>query len=371
MDNWRSALRSQQCDMDEKRVRDIMGGRHRGVTSSLLRAGAWAMSNPYGLLMRIRRGLYRLGLLPALKAGAAVISVGNLTTGGTGKTPMVAWVVGRLREMGREPAILTRGYKPAAGKSDEAELLWQMTGAPVVVNPDRVEGARAAVEAGADVLVLDDGFQHLRLARDLDIVLVDATNPFGYDHCLPRGLLREPPSALRDADAVVITRCDLVSEEQLGQLRRRLGRLARRGAGGADPPICLAAHLATGVADAVGRRFPPSALAGKKVCAFCGIGNPEGFFVTVARAGAVLAGKIALDDHAVYDPPALQRVSQVARDCQAEVLLTTAKDRVKIDRPGDLPLPLWTLLVSVGIVEGEKLLMNGLRAALGQKAPEA
>ena len=178
-------------------MREIMSGRRRGAGASLLRAALATVAGPYAGTMWLRRWMYRRALLPSRRAKVPVICIGNITTGGTGKTPMVAWVVGRLKAAGCNPAILTRGYRPAAGQSDEAELLKHLCDAPVVINGDRPAGAAQAVAGGADVLVMDDGFQHRRLRRDMDVVLIDATNPFGYGHCLPRGLLREGPSALR------------------------------------------------------------------------------------------------------------------------------------------------------------------------------
>ena len=345
--------------MSEQGLRDIMSGRRRGAAASAWRASAWAASGPYALMMGLRRRMYRRGVFGSRAVGAPVISVGNLTTGGTGKTPMVAWLVGQLKKAGRDPAILTRGYKARAGRADEAEMLFKQTGVPVIVNSDRVSGGLSAVEAGADVLVMDDGFQHRRLKRDLDIVLIDATNPLGYGHVLPRGMLRERPSALRDADVIVITRCDLVSAGELEALRDRLGRLARRA------EICLAGHVPTAVIAPAGRRAPASALAGKKVLAFCGIGNPDAFFETVARSGAEVVGRIAFDDHAAYGPPAAEKIASAAGEGGAEILVTTAKDRVKIEDPAALGAPLWTLEVAIGLTEGEALLIERVKKVLG------
>ena len=344
--------------MSEQGLRDIMSGRRRGLWAAALRAAAWAASKPYALAMALRRRLYRWGVFGSQAVGAPVISVGNLTTGGTGKTPMVAWLVGQLRKAGREVAILSRGYRARAGRADEAEMLFKQTGVPVVVNADRVSGGRSAVEAGADVLVMDDGFQHRRLKRDLDIVLIDATNPFGHGHVLPRGLLRERPSALRDAGVIVITRCDLVAAAEVEALRDRLGRLAPRA------EVCLAGHVPTAVIAPAGRRAPASALAGRKVLAVCGIGNPDAFFETVARSGAEVVGRIAFDDHAAYDAAAAARIASAAGNAGAEILVTTAKDRVRIEDPSALGAPLWTLEVAIGLTEGEGTLNERVNEVL-------
>ncbi len=345
--------------MDQVKARDILSGRRGGAAAVAFRALTWAASKPYGWLMRLRRWGYRAGLLPVRSARAPVICVGNVTTGGTGKTPMVAWIVERLKDHGRRPAILLRGYKATAGRSDEAELLRQTAGVAVIVNADRVAAAEAACADGADVLVMDDGFQHLRLGRDLDVVLIDATNPFGFGHCLPRGLLREPLSALRSAHALVITRSDQVEPEALADLRLRLARAAPNAA------VCTAVHELIGIIDPSGRRLPVSELAGTDVCAFCGIANPGGFFATLERAGARVLAKLTFDDHVAYDKAVLGRIARAVGDVAADVLATTAKDRVKIADPSGFTVPLWTVEVRMRVVEGQQQLLNAIMRAAG------
>ena len=341
--------------MDEHKAREIMGGAG-GLGPSLMRAGLLCASLPYSAAMRLRRWLYRRGVLPDRSAGAPVICVGNITAGGTGKTPMVAWVVGLLKDAGKTPAILTRGYKAVAGVSDEAELLKKLTGADVVVNGDRVAGAETAVAAGADVLVMDDGYQHRRLRRDLDIVLVDAANPFGFGHCLPRGLLREPPGALRDAGAVVITRSDAVAADALGRLVDRLRALAP------DCSVHAAVHRTTGAIDAGGLQHPAEALSGRKVLAFCGIATPESFFGAVEAAGADLAATLALPDHVDYTDAVAADIRKAARDAAADLLVTTQKDHVKLAGK-DLGPDVWQLAVEIAIVDGEAELGAKIEAA--------
>ena len=343
------------CEMDQQAMRQIMSGNRRGAGTSILRAVLKAASGPYAGVMRLRRWLYRRGLLARGRAGAPVICVGNITTGGTGKTPMVAWIVRKLKAGGRKPAILTRGYKAAGGESDEAELLRQQCGVPVIINADRLAGAAVAAE-GADVLVMDDGFQHRRLCRDLDIVLIDAMNPFGYGHCLPRGLLREGPSALRDADAIVITRSDSVADEELQELRQHLGRLAP----GAS--VHLAVHRPTNLISPDGRLLPPCALAGKKVFVFCGLGNPEAFFDTARRLGLELSGRCALDDHVRYDAATAEEICRRARRAGAQVLLTTRKDAQKALAAG-FSLPVWQMEVEIEITAGAAELIQELQSA--------
>ncbi len=346
---------------------DILNGRRRGVGASLLRGALTVASWPYSVAMRARRLAYRCGLLRTHKAAVPVICVGNITTGGTGKTPMVAWVVAHLKSAGMKPAILTRGYKAADGTSDEAQLLKQLTGVPVIVEADRRAGAEVAVAGGADVLVMDDGFQHRRLARDLDIVLIDATDPFGLGRCLPRGLLREPPAALAEAGAIVITRCDSVEPAQLELIRSRLGRYAPQAS------LHQAVHSAVDVLDAAGESVGPEALQSMRVLGFCGLGNPESFFDSIRKLGATVVATKAFDDHATYTPERLAMLGLLAETCEADVMLTTQKDAVKLVEVPAEPdetsaTPFWTLAVEMVVTKGADELTGLIDSTLADRA---
>jgi tetraacyldisaccharide 4'-kinase len=332
---------------------EILSGRRNGPAARSLRGALTVASYPYAGFMRLRRWGYRRGLLPSRRASAPVISVGNLTTGGTGKTPMVAWLCRRLTAMGRSPAVLTRGYKIANGLSDEARLLERLAEVSVVIDPDRVAGADRAIADGADLLVMDDGFQHRRLARDLDIVLIDATCPFGGGRCLPAGLLREPPAALADADAVVLTRCDRLAADELDALARRLARCAPRAT------LHQTLHAPAALLDPFGQPRPLTDLAGRKVFAFCALGNPEAFFHTLGKLGAKLVGESALPDHAPYPPQTITGLTDQARRAGASVLVTTQKDGVKLD-PSSAPAEIWQLAVEIRFRTGEPDLLDKL-----------
>jgi tetraacyldisaccharide 4'-kinase len=353
--------------MDEQAAREILSGRRRGVGASLLRGVLRVASWGYCPAVRLRRWAYRHHLLPSHRADVPVICVGNLTTGGTGKTPMAAWLVHRLREAGRRPAILTRGYKGSDESSDEADLLRHVTGAPVVVEPDRVAGAARAAGAGADVIIMDDGYQHRRLRRELDIVLVSAANPFGYGYCLPRGLLREPPRALRDADAIVITHADRAADEEVRTLMQRLKRLAPRAS------IAVAAHRPFCAVDEQGRRRPLADLQGRKVCAFCGLADPDSFFVMLSNLGVRVVSRHPLDDHFQYNAHSLERLCQNCQErsgCQANVHVTTQKDYVKLKGiPSNRAV--WQLVVSMDLLSGRDELAEKVLSAVGGEAPGA
>ena len=195
----------------EERILEVMSGQARGVGATLTRTLLAAAEPAYAGVMTARNRLFDRGAKRIHRLPRPVISIGNLTTGGTGKTPAVQWLVRALQERGHRPGILTRGYRKEAGAaSDEEELLRESLGVPVVANADRVRGAATLLERTPAVttFVLDDGFQHRRVAREADVVLIDATNPFGYDHVLPRGLLREPVVGLARAHLVILTRVD-------------------------------------------------------------------------------------------------------------------------------------------------------------------
>ena len=322
------------------------------------------LGSPYGLFMHLRRWAYRKGLLKSRSVDVPVICVGNLTVGGTGKTPMVAWLVRHLTVGGYKPAVLTRGYKAIGGKSDEAELLKRFSDANVVVNPDRYSGAQTAIKNGANVLIMDDGFQHLRLKRDLNIVLIDATNPFSWGVYLPIGRLREPISALRDAHIVIITRSNEISLEKLQSLRDTISSRF------AHLPIYTAAHKPLRIMDEKDQQLSLQAINGKRVCAFCGIGNTESFFRLLDRLGAKVSAKLRFRDHVHYTPAVLERISNASRSADAELLITTSKDRVKIEDTSSLPLPLWTLEVEIEFDQNdEKRLLDDIFKLIKHRHP--
>jgi tetraacyldisaccharide 4'-kinase len=343
--------------MDEQRMIEILSGSRRGVGPSALRLALRAAACPYAGAMRLRRLGYRWGVLPSQKVQAPVISIGNVTAGGTGKTPMVAWTVDRLTEMGYKAGIVTRGYRSRDGVSDEAALLAESCpDSPIIVNPDRAAGAGEAIAHGAQVIVLDDGFQHRRLRRELDLVLIDATRPLGFGHVLPRGLLREPASALRDADAIIITRSDKVTPEQLDDLQSRLARLAPQA------PRCLAVHRPTRAIDDSGSYRDLAELAGRKVAAFCGIGNPDAFFDTLAGLHVRVACRRVFADHAPYDQDIADSLSRDGCHCDAELLVTTTKDHVKLAGLA-LDRPVWQLAVEMDVTDGREQLLKLLQRA--------
>ncbi|MCZ7633852.1 MAG: tetraacyldisaccharide 4'-kinase [Phycisphaerales bacterium] len=263
-----------------------------------------------------------------------VISVGNLSTGGTGKSPMVAWIVRALRDAGHDPCIAMRGYRSRDGLSDEAEeYRAAFDDLPVVARPHRLHGLIElfASERGerVDSVVLDDGFQHRRIARGLDLALIDATRDPFADALIPAGRLREPVGSLRRATHVVITHAERVEPDVLARLAQGISRVHGR------PPIAVTEHAWSElrITDSSGVRAEPvSWLRGRHVLAVCAIGNPAPFLGGVQERGAHVVDAIVLRDHDRYAPRTISRiVRRIAASC-AEAVVTTAKDWTKLAR---------------------------------------
>lgn len=298
---------------------------HRGGAIELLRLPA-ALFSAIALL---RRAAYDTGIAPATKLDVPVVSIGNLTAGGTGKTPACVWLARELARRGYRPGLLSRGYGAAAGESnDEALLLARsLPGVPHVQDARRTRGGARLVELGVDAIVLDDGFQHRALARDLDFVLVDATRPWGLPSVgdaapvcalLPRGLLREPRTSLARADAIVVTRSDQVEPAALEALERQLERFAP------GRPIARAVHAPRALVDEAGREHDVRALAGLEIDVVSALGNPTAFESTLRGLGAVVRDHRVFADHHRYER------ADVAGLGALRPLVTSAKDAVKL-----------------------------------------
>lgn len=285
-----------------------------------LLAPAWL---PYRIAVALRGTAYDQGLMRIARLDVPVISIGNLTAGGTGKTPAALAVVERLRARGRRPAILSRGYRGVDGVNEEARLAGDV---PVVCDPDRIAGGKRALADGADCLVLDDGFQHRRLHRDLDIVLVDATRPWGFADgsrgaVLPLGYLREGRSALRRAGLLWITRSDLVTADRLEVLRAQLRTIA--------PVVEERIVDASITALDGGSPEPAASWRGRRVLLASGIGNPAGFEAAVRLLGLVPVASHRFPDHHHFTAGEAAELADAARSADA-TLLVTGKDAVKL-----------------------------------------
>ncbi len=345
-------------------VKDLLsrpssGGVVRVVLFPLALAG-WV----YGQVQALRRWAYRRGVLSSVRPLVPVVSVGNVTAGGTGKTPCVQTVCRLLQQRGLRPAVLSRGYGGSlrgavAAVSDGERVLLDadqagdepvmlahtLPGVPIVVGARRSDGARLAVEElRAEVLVLDDGFQHLQLARDLDLVTVDARLPFANGHCFPRGLLRETPRALRDADLVLLTRTRRVEPRCIEATRREVERHVP------DRPVLTSAHAPVALVDlANGAAHPLQRLQGLKILAIAGIGQPELFFQDLKDQGADVLQTVPYPDHHRFQPDEVAQLNQWAGLMNADAVVTTEKDGVRLREFLPLRVPVLALRIEVQV----------------------
>jgi tetraacyldisaccharide 4'-kinase len=324
------------------------------------------LSYPYGWAHQLRLQAYHRRWLTVKRLPCRVISIGNLTLGGTGKTPMVEAVANLLRQEGLRVGVLSRGYggssraaltvvsdgakcllSPDVAGDEPVLLAERLPGVPVVVGRNRYAAGMLAVERfGVEVIVLDDGFQHVQLARDLDILLLDASRPFGNGRLFPRGDLRECPAALARAHATVFTRWSPDSTHpnappQLPPL---------------TPPIFYSQHqpLDLHVLND-GQTLPLTTLKGRRILAFCGIGRPDHFRQTLQGLEAEVAACITFPDHHPFARAEIESLVRKAKDQGAETLVTTEKDGVRLRKYRPLPGHIWELRIRATIVAPETL----------------
>ena len=306
----------------------------------------WPLSQLYGVYVRCRRALYAKGWLKPRRLNAAVISVGNVTVGGTGKTPMVLWLSEKFLAKGKRVAILTRGYKGTGGSSDEIELLKHRLGGRVLfgVGPDRFAcGSRLEAENAIDVFLLDDGFQHLQLARDLDIVMMDGSRNLSNEWLLPAGSLREPIAACCRADILVVS--------------RKCGKPVIKGSDVVAVPIFCAKTRLIGF-QKLGLNEDTKDLADLgpgPFLAFCGIGNPSAFFDDLSRWHVPVAEKKVFSDHHKYSLRELQQLESHSEACGATGLVTTAKDAENLP-VANFRLPIWIAVIDLVFTAESELL---------------
>lgn len=342
--------------------RALVRGELRGFWPGLQRGALRLASVPYGWATRLRNGLYDRGWKYTHHAGVPVVSVGNLTVGGTGKTPCVEYVARFYRGLDLRVAILSRGYGSRTGRNDEALLLEEnLPDVAHLQGADRAALADIAVaELESEVLVLDDGFQHRRLVRNLDLVLVDATDPWGQGFLFPRGLLREAAAGLARAGVVVLTRSDQVDERERGRIREAVTRFA--------PGAVLAesTHRPMDLINGEGAVATLDVLRQRPVAAFCGLGNPDAFRRTLTDMGAAVTAFWRFPDHHAYTRPDVEDLRtwarQQATDC---VIVTTQKDLVKLRLAQLSGRPLWALRIRLHVTDGQAALDRKLKEALG------
>jgi tetraacyldisaccharide 4'-kinase len=346
----------------------LIRGEQRGWWAALQRGGLRAVSVPYGGVVRLRNWLFDKGFKGSTRVNVPVVSVGNLTLGGTGKTPCVEYIARFYRTRGLRVAVLSRGYGSENGHNDEALVLEEnLPDVPHLQGADRVALAGIAIEElESELLILDDGFQHRRLARDLDLVLIDATSPWGYDRLFPRGLLREPVSSLQRADAVLLTRCDQVERPDIERLRQRVAALAPQ------MPVVETSHRPAGWINAEQQSIELSRFAERPMAAFCGIGNPEAFRGTLVGLGATVMDFRSFPDHHNYSRADVEELRTWARhqavDC---IIVTTQKDLVKLQLTRLGEHELWALQIRLHVDGGLEVLDDKLEQVMRKRESSA
>lgn len=337
-------------------LHDLVSGKTKGLRAGLLRALLASLEPIYYLATAIRNRRYDRNPKLITKVAIPVISVGNLTVGGTGKTPVVLWIAQELRKQDLRVAILSRGYGAESSRNDEAmELEARLPDVPHVQHPNRVEGAQIAIdELESQILVLDDAFQHRRIARDLDIVLIDGLCPFGFDHLIPRGLLRESIKGLRRADVVILSRSNLVSTEVRASLEAKVRAI------NAKLLWVEASHQPARLVNASGATRELSELTDLSIAAFCGIGNPEGFRKTLEQCGATIQDFRTFPDHHAYTAADVAELTTWAKSANCKALLCTQKDLVKLQVDALGEIPLFALQIEIGFQRGQAELQQAI-----------
>ena len=333
-----------------------------------------ALSFLFAFVVSVRYLLYKAGVLRRYPLGIQVISIGNVTAGGTGKTPVTELFARTLAAKGRKVAILSRGYRrkeaswwqrmftqvidpplvvsdgkrvrldSAVGGDEPYMLASNLPGVAVVVDRDRVKAGRYAIKRlGCDTIILDDGFQYQRLKHSVEVVLVDATNPFGNGNMLPRGILREPVRHLKRADLIFLTKCRGDVSETVAEIRKYNKKAE----------IVKCSHSPKVLKDVWSREeFPLSWLEGKTVCTLSGIASPKGFENSLRNLGAKVVWCERYADHHRYDPSEILYALNRTADMGSDALVTTEKDAVRFPRLETVPVKCLYLRIAIDILDG-------------------
>ena len=347
----------------------IINGQWKGIFPSTIKCLLSIISYLYRIILKLRYFFFEIGLFKKETADVPIISVGNITLGGTGKTPLIEHIAIYLKKRSKKVAILSRGYgaKKVINKSenlnnlemcnDEHLMLREnLSDVPNLINSNRILSARKAIENyKVDFLLLDDGFQHIKLKRSLDIVTFNSLNPFGYEKVFPRGFLREPFQGLKRADLFVITHSNLCSHSDLKNIYNRLNNLNN------DIPIIETIHDSLHLENINNSTISRIEwLKGKKIYAFCAIGNPESFSKSLLHQNAQLVKFNPFVDHHFYTHNELEEIIKEACDLNVEAIVTTQKDKVKIvdiltkKELNDIRIPLIVVKITIKIVKGSE-----------------
>lgn len=320
------------------------------IVKGVLRLLSWV----YTLAVKIVDFSYKSGLRREHKAGAIVISVGNITLGGTGKTPFTIFLADHFQAMGINCAILTRGY----GNDENKMIKDELPDISVFVGQDRVTSAQLAVSEGKDVLILDDGFQHRRIARDLNILMLDSTKMFGNRFLLPRGTLREPIRSLKRADFFMLSKTDRINEEQKEEIMRQLNTTFP------GKPVVSTRHKPSFLTDVTGSAHSIDSLCGKKVMLLSGIADPDYFAFLVEQTGAAIISRLDYPDHHCYRQMDIGKVYAKCATENIEAIIVTKKDHVKLKELdiSSIEDKVFVMNIIVDIVRGKERLVARLNS---------
>ncbi len=328
-----------------------------GAGSQLLKPLTSGVSYLYAGGMTIMRGLYEKGILPRRRLPFPVISVGNLTWGGTGKTPLVEYFARRVIERRKTPLVLTRGY----GKDEVEQLRAHLPDARIGIGRERYQVARGiSQKERIDVAILDDGFQHWKVMRDIEIVSINALNPFGNGRLFPRGILREPREALRRASVVVLSHVNLISPEALNKLREQIHSLAPQSLvteSYLEPLFFYRAKKRSRVA--------LQQLANSRVATFSAVGNPRSFQLLISRLGMKAVRNFEFCDHHLFTRKELEEIRRVAKESNVEEVITTEKDFYRIPELISEVLDPLILVTRLRISTGEEILTDRVFRLVG------
>jgi 3-deoxy-D-manno-octulosonic-acid transferase len=345
---------------------DVVMGENKSLSATLIKIILWILSLPYAIGVRLVSALYARGILKNVKLKVPVISIGNITWGGSGKTPFVNALVKELVKEKFHPIVLTRGYMQQISKdnfSDEAKLLEENLDVPVLVGKNRAQLAQSYLQKNDNVscFVMDDGFQHWKLARDLDTVLIDSTDPFGSEALLPAGTLREPLSALKRAHVIVFTKINL-ERSHMRALKSRIKSI------NPEALIVESIHEPVSLIDLQsGHKKDLNILIGQEVVSFCSIAAPYAFAETIKLLEAKLVHQFAFLDHHRYTSRELSLINEYAKEKNIKTLVTTEKDAVKLKtflKVFDPQIKVYVLKMSLTITEGRDAFFERIRTLI-------
>ncbi len=330
----------------------LMKDQRHGLFASVLKTLLSAASFFYGLGIRIVAWGYETGLRRTYAVAFPVVSVGNITVGGTGKTPLAMYLADYFTARGLKPAILTRGY----GKDENVMMRDELPDVRVITGQDRLKSALEALNSGLDVAILDDGFQHRRLRRDLDVLLLDAGTAIGNGCLLPRGILRERPEAMGRADIIIVTKSDTIDSPG----KDRLGGILARYAAG--KPVVYVRHRPVRLSDVTGAVYGIEEASARRALLVSGIADSGYFRLMVEGLGARVVGEKAYTDHYRYGQADILDISRSARLNNADMIIMTRKDIVKVRRldVSSIEDKLFVLDIEVEVNEGKEHLLAGL-----------